>query len=285
MGRKKKHISREPKHSRKITLYKGKRVDGLGYNLGVRTIHKGEVFISPPSKTPKSDTHRGYHYCDQVIPESVSRDTGVYDSQNVIVCLFDILKNIYTEKEYFVYKVGWHTSIYISELTDDMKNFVEPTDSLNINTILNNSIKVKSVDMSEYIITGYLYDYIDIFRYISSALSKNSDFECESRYKYLAPGNFIMTRNGNVYLLQPSDRGLRLVNSHYEYIGLPVKELYSLRLNCVDNKDLDIMKVYVCTNHSDSIKLWPTFFQRSFAIDWSTTKLIEWDWSRDYECY
>lgn len=288
---KKKQRIRDPKHTRKITLYKGKRVDGLGYNLGTKTVHNHEIFISPPSKKPKSDTNRGYHYCDQVIPESVSRDTGVYDSQNVVVCIFDILKNIETKKEYFVYKVGWHTSLYMSELTDDIKNFVEPTDSLNITTILNNSIKVKSVNISDYTIIGNLYDYINIFKYISSALSKNSDFETEGRYRYLAPGNFVMAKNGCIYLLQPSDRGLRLVNSNYNYVGLPVRELYTARLNCMSNRDLDIIKVHVCTNHNDSIKLWPQFFGRSFimTIDYINgytvpfSEQVEWDWSRDYD--
>ena len=270
---------------KKLTYYKGKRIDNLGYNLGKRFAKNHEIFIAPYRTSTKSGTNRGYHYCDQVIPESVCRDTGIYDSQNVIICLYDILKDNITNVEYFVYEVGWHSTLYGSILTEDIKNFKDPTEEINYETMTHDFIKISLTNSSQFTIIGHMYDYIDAYRYLKDFNNSNS-FKAEDLRKYLAPGNFVMTRDKNIFLIQPSSTGLRLVNRQFEYYGGGIQLFYSARLNYKGNRHMDIIKIHICTNHNDSIRLWKSFFNDYPILDWSSgdiiedTRDIEWDWSR-----
>lgn len=152
-------------------LYKGKRIDENGFNIGKKYVKNGRVFISMQFKF--DDNKRNYHFCDQVIPESVCVSSTLYDYDGHNIFIYDILKNKETNEEVFLYRLT-RSCAYTAPLKLINKIIDIESDKEILDLLEDNKIKIGrgiSNKSDKYIFIENLYEYPYIFRKIKSANS------------------------------------------------------------------------------------------------------------------
>ena len=145
------------------TLNKGKRVDGAGFNTGRKYTRQGKVYISMEFKYNKMPNARNYHYCDLVIPDSVTKSTSLYDYNSKVIYVFDILEYRVTGEKYFVYKSNENSAfcVPLSLLEQSYEKLSDVSVSELLNIFKEKRIRVGkqlNYNSSKFIIKGSIYD-------------------------------------------------------------------------------------------------------------------------------
>jgi hypothetical protein len=264
----------------KIVEYKdGEKLEGQDYVIGKLTVMDGvPIIIMVYSKNPNLDRYKYLPSSYEVIYDSLCINTGVFDSQNVLVCLFDVLEDNRTKELYIVFGKSSNCKyVKLIPYYETVKLFNNKQDELRFFTDIENSV-VSLKELNNYTEVNSLYDMNrKLFTILKDSIGNLGD-KIYNFKRLINPGDIVYLSCGIIRVAVNSSRGILLVHPcNGEFLLL--SDEYNTDLIHKNNSVYNVDKIYMCNKHADSYKSMKWITENNWAKLIQQNE-IKWDWVR-----